>query len=230
MPQVSSSRDVEKSGIGRRRESARRDRSSAWVERHDQILAAAAEVLRESGFRATHITDIAQRLGVHQSNIYYYFATKEEIFFELVRSVVDAMVADAEAIASSDQSASLKMRRLIESLASSYDRNYPLMQVYIQEDISTVGGEVAREHFVEASTRYETAVLGIIREGLESGEFSQDHDPSVVMFTVLGAVNWMHRWYKPGGKTSVEEVGRSMSQILLHGLTSKLADVGADDG
>lgn len=210
----------EASGISRRRDSARRERSAAWVERHDQILAAAAEVLRESGFGATHITDIAQRLGVHQSNIYYYFATKEEIFFELIHDVVDANTAQAEAIAASDLTPTRKMSRIIETLASSYDRHYPLMQIYVQEDIGTLGGTVAAEHFVDTSTRYEAAVVSIAREGISTGEFGQDLDPRMVMFTVLGAVNWMHRWFRSGGKSSGESVGQSLSRILIHGLAN----------
>lgn len=60
------------SGISRRRESARRERSPAWLERHDEILRAAAELFRTRGFQGTNITDIAERLGIHQSNVYYY--------------------------------------------------------------------------------------------------------------------------------------------------------------
>lgn len=206
------------SAISRRRESARRERSAAWVERHDQILVAAADVLRESGFRATHITDIAERLGVHQSNIYYYFATKEEIFFELIRSVVDDSVAKAESIARSRDTPPVKLERIIEALADSYDRNYPLMQIYVREDIGQLGGTEASEHFVEAAGRYEKAVMKILRQGQRTGDFSKDLDPGTALLTVLGAVNWMHRWFRPDGKASGVEIGRAISRMLLHGL------------
>jgi hypothetical protein len=40
----------------------------------------------------------------------------------------------------------------------------------------------------------------------------------MVTYTILGAVNWMHRWYRPGGELTGAEVGEIMSGILLRGI------------
>lgn len=211
----------EQTGIGRRRESARRERSAAWLERHDEILAAAAELFRERGFQATNITDIAARLGIHQSNVYYYFGKKEELLVELVHQAVESNVAAAEGSAARRGSAIDRLGTVIESLATSYDRHYPLMQLYVQEDIRRFAGSEAERFFSEQSDRYEAAVLKIARQGVRSGEFDPELDPELVVLGVLGAVNWMHRWFSPGGRLSGEQVGRQLRRLLLNGITAR---------
>lgn len=209
---------VEASGIGRRRQSARRERSSAWRERHDEILRAAAVVFRTKGFQATNITDIAQRLGINQSNVYYYFGKKEEIFLELVAQAVEENVGHAERAAAGPGAAAERLGEVVESLADSYDRHFPCMQLYVQEDVRQWAGSDAERYLKECGDRYHAAVLSIVDQGIESGELAADLDPGIATLAVLGAVNWMHRWFDPNGAMSGSGIGRQLSRMVLGGL------------
>ena len=40
------------------------------------------------------------------------------------------------------------------------------------------------------------------------------------MFAVLGAVNWTHRWFSPGGRLTGEEIGASFADIFLRGVSA----------
>jgi AcrR family transcriptional regulator len=53
-------------------------------ERHEQILRAAAHVFARKGLEATTIADIAAAAGVSHGLAYHYFASKEEIFRQLI--------------------------------------------------------------------------------------------------------------------------------------------------
>lgn len=72
----------------------------------------------------------------------------------------------------------------------------------------------------ECGRRYEAAVLSIVSEGIEGGSFAPDLDGQTVTYMVLGAVNWMHRWYAPGGERSSQNIGRQFSRMILGGLVS----------
>ncbi|MET4427262.1 MULTISPECIES: TetR/AcrR family transcriptional regulator [unclassified Mycolicibacterium] len=210
----------EPSKIAQRRELARKERSAAWLEQRAQILAKAAEVFALNGFNGTSITDIANHLGVSQSNIYYYFGTKQEIFLELVRRASDYNVTGAEAIAAKRGSSVDRIAEVIELLASSYEEHYPFLNLYVQEDgrwLSSTGAEL-QQFFLDSAQRFEDAVMAIVEDGIQKGEFKVDLDARMVTYTVLGAVNWMHRWYRPGGELSGGEVGKVMSRILLSGI------------
>lgn len=211
------------SGIGRRRESAKRERSPAWLERRDEVLTAAAEVFRRKGFSGTSVTDIATHLGVNQSNVYYYFGKKEEIFLTLVQQAVEYNVAEAEAAAASKASAVDRLERVVVSLADSYDRHYPFMHLYVQEDVRRLAtpGSEADTYLKECARRYEAAVRKIASQGIRSGEFKPDLDAGMLTRAVLGSVNWMHRWFEPGHGETGEEVGREFSRMMLGGLAAE---------
>lgn len=53
------------------------------TETEKRILAAAAEVFLEKGFRATTSQDIANRAGCNQALVYYYFRNKENLFLKV---------------------------------------------------------------------------------------------------------------------------------------------------
>jgi len=210
------------SKIAQRRELARKERSPVWLEQRAQILAKAAEVFSINGFNGTSITDIASHLGVSQSNIYYYFATKEEIFLELVRQSAEFNVDGAETVAAKPDSAIDRISEAIELLATSYERQYPFLNIYVQEDarwLSSSGTEL-QQVFLDSARRFETAVRKIIDDGIRNGEFKSDLDPRMVTYTILGAVNWMHRWYSPGGEMTGAQVGQAMRDILLRGIVN----------
>src|SRR3954471_15422526 len=66
-------------------------------ERPRQILEAAFAVFAERGLAAARLEDIAKRAGVSKGTIYLYFSNKEELFREVVRSTVIAMIERGEA-------------------------------------------------------------------------------------------------------------------------------------
>jgi len=57
-----------------------------------RLVAAAAEVLRESGYRAASIEEVLARSGVAKSNLYYHFPSK----LELACAGVDAWLEDPD--------------------------------------------------------------------------------------------------------------------------------------
>lgn len=79
------------------RKQRKRDRS------RDDILAAAREVLLRNGIAAVTLEAVAREAGMSKTGLYYYFASKEALVFELVFGAlqehaekVQAAVADAK--------------------------------------------------------------------------------------------------------------------------------------
>lgn len=59
-------------------------------ERREQILSAALKAFAAKGFAATKISDIVARAGMSHGLVYHYFASKEEIFYALLKRAMDA--------------------------------------------------------------------------------------------------------------------------------------------
>jgi AcrR family transcriptional regulator len=207
------------SSIARRRSQARREGGAGYLERRQQFLAAAAEVFRTKGYQAASMNDIAVRSGGDRASLYYYFGSKQEVFTELVRQAVTDNVALAERIAASDDSSVARLRIMVVSLIESYERHYPYLHLYVQEDMRRLseGGAESDQDLVDMGRRYTRAVSAVAHEGVASGEFRRDIDPEMLTFAVLGAVNWCHRWFVPGGRLTGTQVGEAFADIVLHG-------------
>src|SRR5580704_5476078 len=76
--------------LGRRRAGRPRLRpaSDAEVAPRAEILDAAAELFVSQGLAATTTRQIADRVGIRQASLYYYFAGKDEILLELLTESV----------------------------------------------------------------------------------------------------------------------------------------------
>src|SRR5688572_20092169 len=57
----------------------------------ERILAAAAALFAERGYRATSMQEIAQRVGITKAALYYHFAAKENLLHELTLPLLDEL-------------------------------------------------------------------------------------------------------------------------------------------
>jgi AcrR family transcriptional regulator len=58
-----------------------------------RILAVSRKLFLEKGFRDTTTRDIARAAGINLSNLYHYYASKDELFCQLLKPATDALEA-----------------------------------------------------------------------------------------------------------------------------------------
>jgi TetR/AcrR family transcriptional regulator, cholesterol catabolism regulator len=224
-------------GIARRRQAAADDPTGGYVARKQALLSAAASVFRDKGFQAVRMDDVAEELGVDRATLYYYFGNKQQLFREVIHEALEANLATAQRIAASDQPPADKLRELLVELIGSYERHYPLLFVYVQEDMRKipVDDSPQSQRLLELGTEYDEAVKQIIQEGIDAGEFAPQN-PTLTAYFILGAANWTHRWFDPSGGLSGEEVGALLADHFLDGILIGAArrrrrrPVGQNDG
>jgi len=209
------------SGIGRRRAAARDEPSEAYTLRREALVRAAADVFRKKGYEAVRMDDVAEALGVDRATLYYYFRNKHQLFLDVISEPLEANLREANAIAASDGAAMDKLQAIVESLLISYERYYPLLYVYVQEDmrkLPATDDSDGTRRLNELGSEYENAVKRVIKEGIESGEFDPNAKPTLVAYAILGAVNWSHRWFHPDGGMAAADIGRVFADTFLDGL------------
>jgi len=71
----------------------------ATTEKRQQILDAASECLARYGYDKTTMDDIARRIGLNKTSLYYYYRSKESIFIDVIvqeaQTFIDALQAKA---------------------------------------------------------------------------------------------------------------------------------------
>ena len=109
-----------KSLIDQRRAIASRDSSATYQKRRKEITDAAVQVFNRLGYKGASLSAVASELGVDRATLYYYFSSKEQLFDEIVRTVLETNDTLARRIANSSADPARKLRELIVALMDSY--------------------------------------------------------------------------------------------------------------
>jgi TetR/AcrR family transcriptional regulator, cholesterol catabolism regulator len=209
------------SNIGKRRSVAKEDSSASYQLRRQEIAEAAIRVFNRLGFQGASVSAVAAELEIDRASLYYYISSKEQLFDELVRTVVERNLELVKQIQASDLSPRRKLRDLITTLMTSYGEHYPLFYIYIRENLSHVSDNRSEWSTYMRKLNAETsdAVIAIIEQGYADKSFRNVGAARVVAYGVLGIVGWTHRWFRPDSSdVTAEEIGKTYAEMLLAGL------------
>ncbi|MFB9075116.1 TetR/AcrR family transcriptional regulator [Citricoccus parietis] len=177
------------------------------------------------------MNDVADRFGTDRASLYYYVASKEELFQEVFQSSVQGVLEDnlreAQRIERLDVTAREKLSLLLQVQLNSYAENYPYVYIYISEDMGKVAFQSTpwAQDMLAKTRAFTSIVRQILENGVEEGEFRSDVPPALMSRGFFGMINWTHRWFNPKtGAYSAEQVARGFSQIFFDGVAPRPGD------
>ena len=228
LPRRPKREEAPESGIGQRRSLALVKGSESYQERRREISRVAADVFNKQGFRGTSLGAVADALKTNRASLYYYIANKRELYDEVVREVSEANVATAQAVHASKATAPDKLRTLIVSLMESYATHYPLLYVYIRENLSHVESDRTdwSRYMRSLNRQYEEVFIAIVQEGLDDGSLRSLTTARVTAYGIIGMIGWSNRWFVPQkSEVSGRDVGLAFADMVLGGLVARPAPV-----
>ncbi|MFQ5521690.1 MAG: TetR/AcrR family transcriptional regulator [Candidatus Methylomirabilia bacterium] len=185
----------------------------------DQILRTAADLFQEKGYRATTLDGIAARLGVSKATIYAYFRAKEEILAAISQETIAAFTRDLASIGQSRLDPEEKLRRVVRQHVRLVLSNRSFLTVFFSEE-ANLPPRIARA-LARQKDRYDRGVEAIVRAGIRKGTF-RPVEPRLVVYGLLGMMNWLYKWYRPGGRWGADEIARSFLSVIERGLLRPL--------
>lgn len=208
------------SRISQRRSAALADGGADYSSRRAELIRVAANVFREKGYAAATLNDVAAVLGTDRASLYYYVASKEELFQECITAAVTDNIAKADAISAEDLSPRERLLRLIDLVINSQVEHYPYMYVYMQEDMRQVVSQDAAwaTEMVEATHRIEQYFIQAIKDGIAAGEFRDDLPTTLVANSLFGMTQWTHRWFVPSRKYTAQDLIDTFAAIFFSGI------------
>ena len=60
----------------------------------------------------------------------------------------------------------------------------------------------------------------IIQQGIDQGVFTPG-DPKLIEFAMMGAINWIAKWFDPAGPQTSTTIGDAFADYLVGGLRKK---------
>ena len=178
------------------------------------ILEAAAQIIREKGYHATSMSDIATAVDLRKASLYHYIDSKQSILVALLDRALDALIEGIQPVLTDDIPADEKFRQAMHSFLSNMSENLDLSAVLLLEHRSLDPEQ--RENHIPRRDEYEGYWRQIIEEGVKTGIFTVE-DPGLSVKVALGVASWTVMWLNPQGRLSAEEIADYSANILLNG-------------
>jgi TetR/AcrR family transcriptional regulator len=189
-------------------------RPANGTDRRIEILKSAAAAFRRRGYHGASVDEIASALEMTKGNPYYYFRNKQEILYachDYSLDVLLALMMDVQAgTARSDE----KLRRLI--LAFVHLMLDELQGTALTLDLQALSPSLQRR-IIAKRDRFDRGLREIVQQGIDSGLF-RPGDPKMIGFAIMGAVNWITKWFDPAGPMTSEQIGQRFADYLVGGL------------
>lgn len=161
--------------------------SDRYQQQRLQAIRSAAAVFAEKGFHGSSTKDIAERMGIKQGSLYYYFKSKEEALGEVCLFGIEDYVHRMDGIAHSDQPFEAKLMATITSHLSSYREKNEALKVHNDERLYLP--EEKRKKLKELGSSYRRSLEGIFEEGVRSGALRESIDCHFAAQAVIGICN-----------------------------------------
>ena len=184
--------------------------------KRDAVIKAAGQAFSKRGYHNTSLEEVAKALQVSKGTLYNYVEDKQAILFECHEMALDigerAFDFSKEHPGTGAEVLEATLCRYIELLTEELGACAVLMEVdALRPD--------DRERIAKRRNLFERSFVKIIQKGIKDGSM-KSVDPKLAVFTFMGAINWMPRWFSPDGRLSGAEVARQMTDLLLTGLVS----------
>jgi AcrR family transcriptional regulator len=184
------------------------------TDRRIEILKSAAAAFRRHGYHGASVDEIASALDMTKGNLYYYFQNKEEILFACHDYSLDELLSLLDEVRAEPTPPDDKLRRLI--LAFVHMMLDELEGTALTLDLRALGPTLMKR-VIAKRDRFDHGLRAIIQQGMDEGIFRQG-DPKMIGFAVMGAVNWVTKWFDPNGPLTSEEIGQRFADYLVGGL------------
>lgn len=183
-----------------------------------QILDAAALVFDEIGYHHASIGQLAERAGTPKASVYDFFEAKHDILFAIHEEWIEDLLARSRQSLSTTSNPSDLVRHFARDVLTIIHERQSQVRIYFEylNEMPPVLQAKARAN----RDVYEKLVEDVIRAGMADGVF-RDQSARVATLGFFGMCNWAHRWYRPGGAITHEQIADQLSDIFLRGLQTR---------
>lgn len=179
------------------------------------VLRGAARAFNKYGFHGTSLGDIAESLGVTKPALYHYVKNKQEMLFLLREATLTAAFSSLEASEARGGSGRVRLISTLRDYIESINSEDSICVISMEERVLE---EPYESNIIRIRDDFESRLRDLVVEGIEDGSIVPCC-PKMVVFSLLGSVNWTQRWFQHGGSWSNEQVAVAITEILERSLS-----------
>lgn len=184
------------------------------------ILSAAVESFGDDGFELTKWASVADKVGIGQTALYHYFESKVHCLLTIMSTELERSASRFERVVSLEDAPVDQLRAAVRAAFDVTPQEVLQMRI-LQSHMDLLATprqsereEAERQHARELVRKVEENWTGLVKRGIESGDFA-DRDPEQTSRAVLALLVSVWRWYRTGGPTTLEETRDFISDAVL---------------
>ena len=184
--------------------------------RRQDYIDAAARVFHRRGYDSATVGDIAEELDVTKAALHYYFNSKEELLYEIIREMHEINLGN---LAIAEANAGDARTRLWNYFAGHARVNlkYFIQSSVAYRDLDHLGPE-NRQDVVALRDKTQAFVRRLLSEAADEGVVCTLADLDLASIAMFTTVNAVHIWYHPGGPMDHDEAARSIADFVVAGV------------
>jgi TetR/AcrR family transcriptional regulator len=200
-------------------------RSERAALKRNSIVREAARCFSRTGFHGTSMDDIAERLGVTKAALYRYVPNKHEVLFASFNLAMDSSFANLERGEREGKNGLEKLRIALRG--------------YLEELIGKLGHPVVlledsallpdqSRALIRRRDEAEKRFRKLVKEGIDDGSVVPC-DPKLAVFALLGAINWVPKWYRDDGEWTAAQLSESLVNLITRSIAAHPDRVRAEE-
>ena len=181
------------------------------------ILDRAQQLFAVHGYHGVSIRDIVQACGLSNAALYYHFGNKQNLYIEVLRAYLSAMVEQLRAASQGGGTCRQRLARVAGAYARFIAESQSAIQVLLRDVAQFEQGEI-RQMLPDLETQIPGVIATILEEAITAREIRAINTQNVGTM-LLGMVNAlvMRRLYAGAGETLEEDVDVSLD-VLFEGI------------
>lgn len=187
-------------------------KDEVWEFKRERILDEAVPLFAEHGFQGVSIDKIAKRLRVTKPFIYTYFKNKDALLEEIFARAAENLLTGADKVLSADLPPEKRLKAFAEYYVLENIYRSELTRVFLNEEKNL--SEESQKRLRMRHHAFDKKLAELIEEGVETGAFRVEH-PMLASLAISGMVRWVHRWYRPDGRLTPDEVAEQMAAFAI---------------
>ena len=188
-----------------------------WERRYREVLGVAATAFSEKGYLGASIKDIADRLGVRQASLYYYFPSKEAALAAICELGVKDFIGNLRHILEQEIPTADKIRAAVANHLlplrtkphADYIKVFYRHRHELPDDLRHSISALARE--------YQSLIERLFDEGVQSGELRSDLKPKIAALALMGLCNSVIASRTPLTLQMIDELIDEYANFAIYG-------------
>ncbi|OCL26510.1 hypothetical protein U472_10970 [Orenia metallireducens] len=182
----------------------------------ERLIQASIKLFAQQGYHNTTVAEIADEAGVAKGTVYWYFNSKEELFWGIIVSRIESINEKiTEEVSKINKTAIEKIGTVIRLQLNLFKDNKNIVKMIHESSFSP--GENFYKKMQQLRAIGINSVAKIVKEGQENGEFVVDIEAEELANFILGSISGS---YNPSvyKLDKVEEKTDLILNIILNGV------------